>query len=53
MVDITHRIGIKAQTAQVYEALTTLDGLAHWWTEEVTGVSNKVGGKIVFTFHTK
>ena len=53
MVDITHRIGIKAPAAQVYKALTSLDGLGHWWTEEVTGDSDKVGGKIVFTFHKK
>jgi len=52
MVDIIHRIGIKAPAAQVYNALTTLDGLAHWWTEEVSG-DTAVGGKIEFRFLTK
>jgi uncharacterized protein YndB with AHSA1/START domain len=52
VVDIIHRIGIKAPAAQVYNALTTLDGLAHWWTEEVSG-DGRVGGKIEFRFRTK
>jgi uncharacterized protein YndB with AHSA1/START domain len=52
MVDIIHRIGIKAPTAHVYDAITSLDGLAHWWTEEVSG-DGKVGGKINFRFLTK
>lgn len=52
MVDILHRIGIKAPVAQVYKALTTLEGLARWWTEEVAG-DGKVGGKIGFGFRTK
>lgn len=53
MVDITHRIGIKSPATQVYKALTSLEGLGHWWTEEVTGDGNKVGGKIEFTFRTR
>jgi len=52
MVDIIHRIGIKAPVAQVYSALTTLDGLAHWWTDAVKG-DTQVGGKIEFRFLTK
>ncbi len=52
MVDIIHRIGIKAPATQVYNALTTLEGLAHWWTEEVKG-DIRVGGKIEFRFLTK
>ncbi len=39
MVDIIHRIGIKSPAAQVYKALTSLEGLAHWWTEEVQGMA--------------
>lgn len=49
MVDILHRIGIKASTAQVYKSLTTIDGLANWWTEDTKG-NLQVGGKIEFTF---
>jgi uncharacterized protein YndB with AHSA1/START domain len=52
MVDIIHRIGIKSQRAHVYNALTTLKGLAGWWTEAVTGDA-RVGGKIEFSFLTK
>jgi uncharacterized protein YndB with AHSA1/START domain len=52
MVDIIHRIGIKSPVAQVYNALTTLEGLAHWWTEAVTG-DTKIGGRIEFRFLTK
>jgi uncharacterized protein YndB with AHSA1/START domain len=52
MVDIIHRIGIKAPVARVYTALTTLEGLAGWWTEDVTG-DGRVGGKIEFSFLTK
>jgi uncharacterized protein YndB with AHSA1/START domain len=52
VVDIIHRIGIKAPVAQVYNALTTLDGLARCWTEEVLG-DTAVGGKIDFRFCTQ
>lgn len=52
MVDIIQRIGIKSPVAQVYNAITSLEGLAKWWTEEVVG-DGRVGGKIEFRFHTK
>ncbi len=52
MVDIIHRIGIKAPATRVYQAVTSLEGLAHWWTEEVQG-DEQVGGKIAFDFRTK
>jgi uncharacterized protein YndB with AHSA1/START domain len=52
MVNIVHRIGIKSPASKVYKALTSLDGLAHWWTEEVQG-DEKIGGKIEFTFKSK
>lgn len=51
MVDIVHRVGIKAPASKVYAALSTIDGLAGWWTTATTGDS-KVGGTIVFRFHT-
>ena len=51
MVNIVHRIGIKAPAAEVYKALTTIDGLARWWTEETQG-DGKIGGKIDFTFRS-
>lgn len=52
MIDIIHRIGIKTPENQVYKALTTLEGLSNWWTEEVKG-DEKIGGKIEFYFRTK
>ena len=52
MVDIIHRIGIKSPPAQVYKALSTIEGLAHWWTEEVEG-DEKIGGKIEFIFRSE
>ena len=51
MIDIIHRIGMKSTTDQVYKAITTKDGLAHWWTEEVAG-EEKLDGKIEFTFRS-
>jgi uncharacterized protein YndB with AHSA1/START domain len=51
MVDIIHRIGIKSPTTAVYEALTTIGGLAQWWTEDVQG-EERIGGKIEFRFRS-
>ena len=50
MVDILHRVGVKDATPEkVYDALTTIDGLAGWWTEDTKG-STDVGGVIEFRF---
>jgi uncharacterized protein YndB with AHSA1/START domain len=49
MVDILHRVGIKSSIDQVYEALTTCEGLAGWWTVNTQGES-KVGGVLQFRF---
>ena len=38
MVDILHRIGVKSTSLDdVYDALTTIDGLAGWWTTDTSG----------------
>jgi uncharacterized protein YndB with AHSA1/START domain len=50
MVDILHRVGIKASPARVYAALSTPAGVAKWWTKDTTGAS-KVGGQIEFRFY--
>ena len=34
MADIMHQLTIDAAPARVYEALTTQNGLAHWWTQD-------------------
>jgi uncharacterized protein YndB with AHSA1/START domain len=49
MVDIIHRVGIRAPISKVYSALSTIDGLAGWWTRETTGIS-KIGKMIEFRF---
>jgi uncharacterized protein YndB with AHSA1/START domain len=50
MVDILHRIGVKTSSPQqVYEALTTVDGLAGWWTDDTRG-RGEVGGVLEFRF---
>lgn len=49
MVDILHRVGMQSSTDSVYRALSTVDGLAGWWTEETQGES-KPGGVIQFRF---
>jgi uncharacterized protein YndB with AHSA1/START domain len=50
MVDILHRVGVKTDSPEkVYDALTTIDGLAGWWTDDTTG-SADVGGVIEFRF---
>ena len=50
MADILHRIGVqKSSPEQVYDALTTLDGLSGWWTEKTSGETD-LGGVIEFRF---
>ena len=49
MVDIKHRVGATVAPEKVYEALTTRDGLAAWWTTDTTG-DGGVGGTIEFRF---
>jgi uncharacterized protein YndB with AHSA1/START domain len=50
MADILHRIGMEhASPEGVYDALTTLDGLSGWWTEDTTG-QTRVGDVVKFRF---
>ncbi|HEX6499906.1 MAG TPA: SRPBCC domain-containing protein [Micromonosporaceae bacterium] len=50
MVDILHRVGVKNSTPEkVYEALTTVEGLSGWWTDDTKG-SGDVGGVLEFRF---
>ena len=51
MVDILHRVGVKTPSPEkVYDALTTVEGLAGWWTEDVKGTGDEVGGVVAFRF---
>jgi uncharacterized protein YndB with AHSA1/START domain len=49
MEAIRHRVGIQAPQAEVLSKLTTLDGLATWWTRDVTGDPG-IGGELKFSF---
>ncbi len=49
MVDIIHRVGIKAPIARVYDALSTVDGVAGWWAQETVG-SSELGQTITVRF---
>jgi uncharacterized protein YndB with AHSA1/START domain len=50
MVDILHRVGvISSSPNDVYEALTTLEGLSGWWAENTQG-DGAVGGVLQFRF---
>jgi uncharacterized protein YndB with AHSA1/START domain len=45
MVDIIHRLGIKAPVSKVYSALSSVAGVAGWWTRETFG-NAKLGGSV-------
>lgn len=49
MHDILHRVGIKATPVEVFRALTTVDGLASWWTTTTSG-DGGAGGVLQFRF---
>lgn len=51
MPDIIHRIGIKATPEAVFQALSTLEGLAGWWTEDTVGDPSP-RGSVTFSFQT-
>jgi len=52
MTDIIHRIGIKAPISKVHAALSTVAGIAGWWTEETSGESTP-GGTVRVVFRSK
>ena len=50
MVDILHKVGIETSSvADVYAALTTVEGLSGWWADNTHGDS-EVGGVLQFRF---
>ncbi len=50
MVDILHRVGVNTPSPEkVYDALTTVEGLAGWWTDDTSG-STEIGGVVAFRF---
>src|SRR5258708_6498459 len=52
MPDILHKVGIKSSREAVYQALTTREGLAAWWTDDTQGESTPAGTP-VFRFGDK
>jgi uncharacterized protein YndB with AHSA1/START domain len=51
VVDILHRVGATTTPDKAYDALTTLDGLAAWWTTDTQGDTTP-GATIRFRFGT-
>lgn len=49
MPNICLTFGTKTAATKILEALTTLDGLASWWTSETSGDPSQ-GGTVTFTF---
>ena len=49
MPDILHRVGVNTSPENVYKALSTIDGLAHWWITTAKGDSHQ-GGIVDFGF---
>ncbi|MDA0368284.1 MAG: SRPBCC domain-containing protein [Proteobacteria bacterium] len=52
MTDIKHDISIAAAPNQVYNAVSTYEGVAGWWTKQCT-ISPTQGGKCHFAFPAK
>ena len=49
-MDILHKVGVEGATpGQVAEALTTVEGLAGWWTSDTSGDAG-LGGTVRFRF---
>ena len=49
MAEIIHRVGIKVSPDKVFRAISTIEGLAGWWTEHTKGFF-EVGKTIKFQF---
>jgi len=50
MVDILHRVGVISSPDKVYQALTSHDGLAGWWTDDTEGGDGGLGEVVKFRF---
>ncbi len=48
MATIYHQVGIKASLADVYQAISTPEGVTGWWTK-TTG-NTQPGGELIFDF---
>jgi uncharacterized protein YndB with AHSA1/START domain len=52
LTDIIHRIGIKAPASKVLAAVSSVAGIAGWWTRETSGDAEP-GGSVEVVFHGK
>jgi uncharacterized protein YndB with AHSA1/START domain len=50
MPDILHRVEIKASPKDAFRVLTTVDGLAGWWTTSTKGNAGDIDGIVEFRF---
>jgi len=51
MADITHRVGMKAPVSKVYAALSTVEGVAGWWTTHVWFIQGWWNDRSSFPFN--
>jgi uncharacterized protein YndB with AHSA1/START domain len=49
MAEIRHRIGVDGSATEIYQLLTTDEGLSKWWTTDTSGAAG-VGSVIHFRF---
>ena len=49
MAEIKHRVGISGSAADIYQLLSTNQGLSEWWTRDTRGAGG-VGSTIQFRF---
>ena len=49
MPDILHRVGIQSTPEKVFKAVSTIEGLSHWWTTDTAGDA-RLGGILRFRF---
>ncbi|MDG3583891.1 SRPBCC family protein [Galbibacter pacificus] len=52
MVNIIHRVGIKASISEVYKVLSSVQGIGKWWTQNTSGTS-EIGKTIALRFHSQ
>ena len=50
MKEIIHRVGIACSPGEVFDALTTDEGLSRWWTTDTSGAGD-VGSILKFRFN--
>jgi uncharacterized protein YndB with AHSA1/START domain len=48
--DIRHRVAITAPLADVFEAVSTVEGISDWWTRDGVRGDSSVGSKLQFFF---